>query len=124
MIITLEQDSPVPLYLQIYNKIVSSIAAGEIKTGDILPSSRKLAKDLGINYHTVNKAFNLLISEGLVSMRKKRVEVILASAENKEDFLRRFEIVERELINEARAKGIEDKVLSELINSILEGVVS
>ncbi|MGC8715387.1 MAG: GntR family transcriptional regulator [Thermoplasmata archaeon] len=41
--------------MQIYDQIVEAIASGKLNSGTSLPSARKLAADLGINFHTVNK---------------------------------------------------------------------
>ena len=56
-----------PLYLQIRNQIVAGIATGELEPGQALPSVRSLASDLGINLHTVNKAYAVLRDEGYVA---------------------------------------------------------
>lgn len=122
MIITIEPNSVEPIYLQIYSQIVSSIAFGELKSGSVLPSSRRLAKDLGVNYHTVNKTYNLLEAEGFVRMVKKRVETVVATAENREEFLKKFIAVEKELINEAKAKRVNDKTLLELFEKLVNSV--
>ena len=69
MILRIDQASPDPIYLQIRNQIVEGIARGELVAGDSLPSVRALASDLGINLHTVNKAYAVLRDEGYVAMR-------------------------------------------------------
>ncbi|MEG0758409.1 MAG: GntR family transcriptional regulator, partial [Raoultibacter sp.] len=57
MIIRIDQRSTEPLYLQLRSQIIASIAQGDLVPGDVLPSVRSLANDLGINLHTVNKAY-------------------------------------------------------------------
>ena len=69
MIIRIDQASNTPIYLQIRNQIVEGIAREELVSGDGLPSIRQLASDLGINLHTVNKAYAVLRDEGYVVMR-------------------------------------------------------
>lgn len=69
MFIHIDQALPDPLYRQIRDEIVRGIAQGELAPGDALPSVRNLASDLGINLHTVNKAYALLRDEGFVLMR-------------------------------------------------------
>ena len=49
-----------PLYMQIRSQIIAGIARGDLTAGDALPSVRRLASDLGINLHTVNKAYAVL----------------------------------------------------------------
>lgn len=69
MILSIDQRSNEPIYLQIRNQIIEAIARGELTAGQALPSVRTLARDLGINLHTVNKAYSVLRDEGYVLMR-------------------------------------------------------
>lgn len=69
MIVRIDQKSEEPLYLQVRNQIIAAIATGELEPGAALPSVRALASDLGINLHTVNKAYAVLRDEGYVLMR-------------------------------------------------------
>lgn len=69
MILRIDQASAEPIYLQIRSQIVEAIAQGELRAGDGLPSVRSLAADLGVNLHTVNKAYAVLRDEGYVVMR-------------------------------------------------------
>lgn len=69
MLIAVDAAAAEPLYLQIRNQIVAGIATGQLEPGQSLPSVRSLASDLGINLHTVNKAYAVLRDEGYVLMR-------------------------------------------------------
>lgn len=69
MVIRIDQKSEEPLYLQLRSQIIAAIARGELEPGAALPSVRALASDLGINLHTVNKAYAVLRDEGYVLMR-------------------------------------------------------
>lgn len=69
MVIRIDQKSEEPLYLQLRGQIIAAIARGELEPGAALPSVRALASDLGINLHTVNKAYAVLRDEGYVLMR-------------------------------------------------------
>lgn len=69
MLMTIDGSSPEPLYVQIRDQIVAGIATGALEPGQSLPSVRALASDLGINLHTVNKAYAVLRDEGYVAMR-------------------------------------------------------
>jgi DNA-binding transcriptional regulator YhcF (GntR family) len=71
-----EPDAPVPIYQQIRDRIIEAIARGEQPVGSALPSTRQLAIDLGINFHTVNKAYDTLRQEGLVRLSRKSGAVI------------------------------------------------
>jgi len=64
------------IYIQLCNQIIVGIAADKIKEGDSLPSVRQLADDVGINMHTVNKAYSILRQEGFVKLDRRRGAVI------------------------------------------------
>ena len=72
MFVRIDQALDVPLYQQLRNEIVRGIAQEELAPGDALPSVRNLASDLGINLHTVNKAYALLRDEGYVEMKGRK----------------------------------------------------
>lgn len=76
MIVSIDECSSDPLYKQIHDQIIAGIATGELEPGMSLPSVRSLASDLGINLHTVNKAYAVLRDEGYVQMRGRSGAVI------------------------------------------------
>ena len=76
MLISIEPDSPIPIYQQIRDRIVEGIADGRLPQGSPLPSTRQLAVDLGINFHTVNKSYDILRQEGLVRVNRKSGAVV------------------------------------------------
>lgn len=69
MILRIDHGLDEPIYVQIRNQVVGAIARGELRAGDGLPSVRALASDLGINLHTVNKAYAVLRDEGYLVVR-------------------------------------------------------
>ena len=76
MLIGVDLLSEEPIYQQIRSQIVHGIATGELVAGDSLPSVRSLAGDLGVNMHTVNKAYALLRDEGYVVMKRRSGAVV------------------------------------------------
>lgn len=122
MRITIEPKSTEPIYIQIYDSIVALIASGELAPGDVMPSTRSLAKDLRINYITVNKAYNLLESEGFIRTEKRRTEVILPSEDSKKEFVKRWRNTETMMMREAKAKRLTEgeirEMFGEFINSL------
>ena len=77
----IEQDSETPIYQQLRDHIVSGIAYGKLREGDCLPSVRQLADQLGVNMHTVNKAYALLAEEGFVSVERCKGVVIVVDGD-------------------------------------------
>lgn len=57
-----EQDAPI--YLQLYRRCREAIASGKLRPGDRVPSIRSLASDLSLARGTVEKAYQILVSEG------------------------------------------------------------
>jgi GntR family transcriptional regulator len=80
MLLRIEPDGPVPIYQQIRDRIVEAIANGSQLAGSALPSTRQLAVDLGINFHTVNKSYDLLRQEGLLRLSRKSGAVVRRDA--------------------------------------------
>jgi GntR family transcriptional regulator len=76
MRITLAVDSETPIYQQIRDQIVTAIATGELTAETPLPSTRQLGADLAVNFHTVNKAYDLLRQEGLIRVNRKSGAVV------------------------------------------------
>lgn len=122
MRITIEPKSTEPIYIQIYDSVVGLIASGELVPGDTLPSSRKLAKDLRINYITVNKAYGLLESEGFIKTEKRRVEVILPTEDSKREFVRRWKNTESMMMREAKAKRLTEGEIKELFREFIRSI--
>jgi len=110
--ILLEFSSETPLYQQIRDQIVVAIADGHLSDGSPLPTTRQMASDFGINFHTVNKAYDLLRREGFVSMTRKHGSFV--RRETKTDFRRIEDWGERlrTLLAEGVARGLSaDKML-------------
>lgn len=71
MILKLDFDCEIPIYQQIRNQIVLAAARGELQPGERLPSMRTLAEQSGINMMTVNKAYQLLKQEGILTIDRR-----------------------------------------------------
>lgn len=76
MIVEIDFNSEEALYIQLINQIIIGIATDQIREGDTLPSVRQLADNIGINMHTVNKAYSVLKQEGFLRVDRRRGAVI------------------------------------------------
>lgn len=76
MVIEIDFNSDEAIYMQVKNQIIMGIATARLREGDTLPSVRQLAETIGINMHTVNKAYALLRQEGFVTIDRRRGTVI------------------------------------------------
>lgn len=72
MRLRLDPTGGVPLGVQIVRQIRLAVAAGRIRPGDQLPPARDLAARLGVNFHTVRKAYADLAGEGLLDVGQGR----------------------------------------------------
>lgn len=76
MLIEIDFQSEEAIYMQLRNQIILGIATSMIREGDTLPSVRQLAGEIGINMHTVNKAYSVLREEGFVTIDRRKGAVI------------------------------------------------
>ncbi len=64
--ISIDYRSGEPIYDQIVGGILRLKAVGALSAGDKLPSVRALALEIGINPNTVQKAYGILESNGVI----------------------------------------------------------
>ncbi|MBP3824897.1 MAG: GntR family transcriptional regulator [Butyrivibrio sp.] len=76
MIIEIDFNSDEAIYVQLCNQIILGIATSQFREGEQLPSVRQLAETIGINMHTVNKAYSILQQEGFVKIDRRRGAII------------------------------------------------
>lgn len=76
MYIEIDFNSEEAFYIQLRNQIIIGIATNQYREGDTLPSVRQLADSVGINMHTVNKAYTVLKQEGFIRLDRRKGAVI------------------------------------------------
>src|SRR5436309_9832270 len=69
-----------PIYRQLRDRVVAMILEGVLKEGDPLPSVRTVATDYRLNPLTVLRAYQQLVDEELVEMRRGRGMFVNAGA--------------------------------------------
>ena len=119
MLINLDFKSDEALYIQLRNQIILAIATDTLHEGDPLPSVRNLADDIGINMHTVNKAYTVLKQEGFVKLDRRKGAVIAVDV----DKLQALEEMRRDLsvvLAKAACKHISRDEVHQLVDSIFE----
>ena len=68
--------SGVPIYRQIMDQVRALIAGKKLASGDVLPSVRQMAAELGINMMTVSKAYSKLEADGIVTRSRGQGMVV------------------------------------------------
>jgi GntR family transcriptional regulator len=112
VILNVDLASEVPIYQQLRDRIVEAIAEGVLTDGSPLPATRALAADFGINFHTVNKAYDLLRQQGLIRLNRGIGAVVTPAAADP-PFRTEWAARARTLLAEAIAKGLPaDEVLA------------
>lgn len=117
MILSIDFNSNEAIYIQLRNQIIFGIAADEIREGDSLPSVRQLAEDVGINMHTVNKAYAVLRQEGFLKLDRRYGAVIALDI----DKIRAIEDMRDEMrviLAKAICKNISEEEAHALIHDI------
>jgi DNA-binding transcriptional regulator YhcF (GntR family) len=124
VLLSIEPDAEVPIYQQIRDRVVEAIAGGEQPAGSALPSTRQLAVDLGINFHTVNKAYDTLRREGLVRLTRKSGAVIARDATGEpagDAFTTEWRRRLHTLLAEAAAQGLSRERIIEASRAVVAG---
>lgn len=120
MIIKIDFNSDEALYLQVRNQIILGIATSQFQEGQQLPSVRQMADIIGINMHTVNKAYTVLKQEGYVKVDRRRGVVIAIDT----DRARMFRELRAELsviLAKSSCKNISKEEIHAMIDEIYEG---
>ena len=119
MFIEIDFNSDQAIYMQLRDQIIMGIAASRFQEGDMLPSVRQLADNIGINMHTVNKAYTVLKQEGYVKVDRRRGVMVAVDI----DRMRALEEIREDLLvtlAKASCKNISGKEVHALIDEIYE----
>jgi GntR family transcriptional regulator len=119
MYIEIDFNSDEALYLQLRNQIIIGIATSQYQEGDTLPSVRQLADTIGINMHTVNKAYSVLKQEGFVKVDRRKGAVISVDI----DKLQAIEELKKDLqvvLAKSRCKKVSKQEVHALIDEIYQ----
>lgn len=123
MILAINFSSDIPIYQQIRDQVVEGIAFGNLADGETLPSTRQLASDLGINFQTVNKAYELLRQERLIRLNRKSGAVVTRdrqSGDAPDNFVAGWTGRLRTLLAEGLAQGMDIYTVLENCQRILQ----
>ena len=119
MIFEIDFNSEEAIYIQLYNQVVMGIATSRLKEGDSLPSVRQLAEEIGINMHTVNKAYAVLKQDGLIQLDRRRGAVVAVDME-KEKMLSDMKEQLRVVLAKGKCKNITKEDVYTLVDTIFD----
>ena len=119
MLIEVDFNSDEAIYVQLQNQIIMGIATEMIKEGDTLPSVRRLADNIGINMHTVNKAYSILKQKGFIQLDRRRGAVIAIDVDKARALLKLEEQL-RILLAKGCCKNITREEVHTLVDEIFD----
>ncbi|EKZ0268351.1 GntR family transcriptional regulator [Listeria monocytogenes] len=122
MLLAIDLQSDEPIYTQICNQIIEGMAKQELLPGDKLPSVRSLGADIGINFHTVNKAYQILKQEGFIQIHRQKGVVIHPDGVAKADelFFAKLQMKLKPLIAESVVRGVTEEKWLEVSKVIFD----
>lgn len=109
----LEREASGPLYDQIAEAVRSAIDRDEIGTGEQLPPARAMAEALGVNMHTVLRAYSALQQEGLIRLRRGQGATVLGRGPSPS--LRK---AVEQLVDQAKQHGVARDQLVQMIREV------
>ena len=115
--IQIDFNSDEALYIQLRNQIILGIATSRLQEGDTLPSVRQMAETIGINMHTVNKAYSVLRQEGLLCIDRRRVAVSRINAD-KLYAMEELQMELRVILAKAVCKNITKEEVHQMVDRI------
>ena len=119
MLIEVDFNSDEALYIQLQNQIIMGIATATIREGDALPSVRQLADRVGINMHTVNKAYSVLKQEGFIRLDRRKGAVIALDIDKAQTLLKMRENL-RILLARGCCKNVSREEVHALVDDIFD----
>ena len=120
MVLKIDFNSEEAIYIQLRNQIILGIATSTLREGDVLPSVRQLAEDIGINMHTVNKAYSVLRQEGFVTIDRRRGAIVSLDVD-KLQALDEMQKNLRVLLAKGRCKNITRQEIHDMVDEIFDG---
>ncbi|MFR2041129.1 MAG: GntR family transcriptional regulator [Lachnospira pectinoschiza] len=118
MIIELDMNSSTSIYVQLRNQIVMGIGRGELKLGESLPTVRQLAQDIGVNTMTVNKAYQILKTEGYIKIDRRHGAIVSDNIDMDIVFREKLENELELLLAEAAINGMDKNDFLSMCNEI------
>lgn len=118
MIIESDMNSSTPIYVQLRNQIVMGIGRGELKLGESLPTVRQLAQDIGVNTMTVNKAYQILKTEGYIKIDRRHGAIVSDNIDMDIVFREKLENELELLLAEAAINGMDKNDFLSMCNEI------
>ena len=122
MKVLVSNQSELPIYAQIREQIKEQILSGEVAEGTLLPSIRKLAKEIGVSVITTTRAYRDLEEEGFIASMQGRGSVVLPQNNGilREQYLKRIEEGLFTAIRTAQTIHMKKEEVAEMLDVLWE----
>lgn len=123
MTIEIDFNSQEAIYMQLRNQIVMAIAQDRLHDGDSLPSVRALADSIGVNMHTVNKAYAMLREEGYLKLDRRRGAIVSVEVSSKQDELMKINDYMQMIVAQAICKEVTKEEMKRIVGEMYDAFI-
>jgi GntR family transcriptional regulator len=121
MVIHLNPDSGISLYTQLIEQIKLAIQTGAVRSGEQLPSVRKMAEDLVINPNTVARAYRDLETEGVIELRHGSGAFVLDSIAVRSGTMQKAKAIVHTAVTKLESFDLDEDEIRRLVENELAG---
>lgn len=111
-----------PIYVQIVDQLLGQVETGHLSTGEQLPTVRKMAADLEVNFNTVARAYRILDAQGVISTQHGRGTFVIGTSARPKKTKQRSHKLERAalaFLAEAHQNGYRPQEIEREIEKLL-----
>jgi len=119
MILRLNPNSGIPVYLQMIEQVKHAIETEAIRAGDQLPSVRKMAEELVINPNTVARVYHELEREGIIEIRHGAGAYIRDSVVSRTKLMRKAQNVVESAVDRLESMDLTEDEVRRLVENEL-----
>ncbi|MBM7689272.1 GntR family transcriptional regulator [Enterococcus ureilyticus] len=120
MLLEINAQSQIPIYQQICDQLILGIATNKLQPGELLPSVRQMADEIGVNMMTVSKAYTLLKNDGYILTDRRNGTKVAEKQVNEPSFQKRFSKRLELLLAEAQIHQLSENAIQDEVKQIYQ----
>jgi GntR family transcriptional regulator len=124
MFFHIDPHNGLPIYDQIVRQVKFAVAGGVLRSSEMVPSVRELARELAINPNTIARAYRQLQDDGVLNgVRGTGLEVATGAAGRcREERIKLIRSRLRQVLTEAKQSHLEPPQVRELVEKELKAI--
>jgi GntR family transcriptional regulator len=121
MFFQIDPHNGLAIYDQIVRQVKFAVAGGVLRSGEMVPSVRELARELAINPNTIARAYRQLQDDRVLEpVRGTGLEIATGAAQRcRQERLNLIRVRVRQVLVEARQSGLEPEEIQKLVDNEL-----